>query len=379
MLKSILHNPRKGVSDFLHVLSKKISFEKDRLNEKQLAEAQQIQAKAKALQRDKKKSAQEISKELTDLELRASSLFPAHASDSMKEWVEVFLVAAVIAISFKTFFLQPFKIPTNSMYPTLYGVVPTPLADDELPARLPVRIWNAAIHGKSHHRLVAKNSGTILSVEQGKWLGIPFMDATRILIDDKTYTVRTSYGHFISGTHGQVRPGVTVKKGDVLANFTTETGDHLFVNKMSYHFRKPHQGEVFVFTTNGIWGIESRNRRDGIHSGQFYIKRCTGVPGVELQIKEPKLFSNGELLDDRPIYEKIYSRTNGYGGYTYGQNFLTGPNSVLPLKEDQYWAMGDNSANSLDSRSWGTVPRTNLVGTGLVVYWPFTKRWGLIK
>lgn len=371
---------KKSASDFLHVLTKKYSYAKDRLTEQQIQEIQSIRQALGDLMKSTVESAEDLQREFTDLELRASKIFRPDPQESMKEWVEVFLVAAVIAISFKTYFLQPFKIPTNSMYPTLYGIVPTVLAEDVPLNPLPQRIWNTVIQGKFHHRVVAKESGIVESIEQGKWLGIPFFDVTRIRIGGQTHTIHTQKLHFEIGTRNNplIPQKTRVEKGQVIANFITETGDHLFVNKMAYHFRKPEQGEVFVFTTNGIWGIESQNRRRGIRGGQFYIKRCVGVPGVQLNLQVPKLFSNGELLNNRPIFEKIYSQQEGYGGYTYGETFLTGPNSFLLLKKNQYWAMGDNSANSLDSRSWGPVPRSNLVGTGLWVYWPFTKRWGLI-
>lgn len=371
---------KKTTSDFLHIISKKKAFAKDLLTEEQLAEVEDIARAAKELSRDKQKSAETLERELTDLDVRARKIFRPDPQDSMKEWVEVFLVAAVIAIAFKTFFFQPFKIPTNSMYPTLYGIWPTVLPQDELPKPLPQRIWDTVIHGKSHHRLIAKEDGVVRNVEQGKWLGIPFFDVTRIRVGNRTYTVHAAKTHFDKGTNHSIVPLKTeVKAGQVIANFTTETGDHLFVNKMAYHFRKPKQGEVFVFTTNGIWQLDRANQNNNIQGGQFYIKRCTGVPGVELNLQEPYLFSNGELLDNRSVFEDIYSLENGYEGYAYGQTFLTGPNSVLPLKEDQYWAMGDNSRNSLDSRSWGVVPRHNLVGIGSFVYWPFTKRWGRIE
>jgi signal peptidase I len=50
---------------------------------------------------------------------------------------------------------------------------------------------------------------------------------------------------------------------------------------------------------------------------------------------------------------------------------------TLPPKT--YMAMGDNSANSFDSRNWGPVPERNLVGPALFVYWPFANHWGLIR
>ena len=50
-----------------------------------------------------------------------------------------------------------------------------------------------------------------------------------------------------------------------------------------------------------------------------------------------------------------------------------------PLPPGSYFAMGDNSYNSYDSRYWGPVPEENLVGRGLLVYWPFNRHWGLIR
>jgi signal peptidase I len=107
-----------------------------------------------------------------------------------------------------------------------------------------------------------------------------------------------------------------------------------------------------------------------------------GVPGVTLQLAPPYLLSNGAILaQDKEIFNRIYSKENGYSGYTYlpGARYLIGPDDTQKLSNDQFWAMGDNSPNSSDSRRWGAVPRENLIGTGSFVYWPFGPRWGWIK
>ena len=72
---------------------------------------------------------------------------------------------------------------------------------------------------------------------------------------------------------------------------------------------------------------------------------------------------------------------DGYKGYGIlpGQHYLLSPEETFTVPEDGFWAMGDNSYNSLDSRFWGKVPRENIVGTGTLVWWPFGKRWGFIN
>jgi signal peptidase I len=52
---------------------------------------------------------------------------------------------------------------------------------------------------------------------------------------------------------------------------------------------------------------------------------------------------------------------------------------TLKIPEDSYFAMGDNSANSQDSRYWGYVPAKDVVGRPVVVYYPFTKHWGIAR
>jgi signal peptidase I len=73
------------------------------------------------------------------------------------------------------------------------------------------------------------------------------------------------------------------------------------------------------------------------------------------------------------------SAKDGYRGYAPGRDFLSDPTKTYTIPQRQFFAMGDNSYNSYDSRWWGPVPEENLVGRGLLVYWPFSRHWGLIR
>jgi signal peptidase I len=150
------------------------------------------------------------------------------------------------------------------------------------------------------------------------------------------------------------------------------TGDHVIVNKFAYNFRRPSRGEVFVFTTSHIAGIGVPEEQ----GSQHYIKRLVGVPGDTLEVKGTKLWVNGKEADEFGI-QRVGGAQAPYKGYTsYG--YLDEARQ-FKLDPEKFWAMGDNSGNSSDSRYWGTVPQRNLVGPGLFCYWPFTSHWGVIR
>ncbi|PYI73335.1 MAG: signal peptidase I, partial [Verrucomicrobia bacterium] len=78
-------------------------------------------------------------------------------------------------------------------------------------------------------------------------------------------------------------------------------------------------------------------------------------------------------------FERVMSARPPYRGYAFGHEYLSKPDQTYKVPRDGYFAMGDNSYNSFDSRYWGPVPVENLVGRGLFVYWPFYPHWGLIR
>ena len=172
----------------------------------------------------------------------------------------------------------------------------------------------------------------------------------------------------------RVEKNMHYKKGQVIARGAVDTGDQVFVDKFSYNFIRPHRGDVFVFRTDNIPDIQP-DRVTGEHS--FYIKRLAGLPGDTLKVQPPLLFQNGRVAEGFG-FERVMAAKPPYHGYT-AQGTYQDPTKPFTVPQHSYFAMGDNSAHSSDSRYWGPVPEPNLVGRGLFVYWPFTWHWGIIR
>ena len=277
--------------------------------------------------------------------------FPHPKNAGLRENVEVFLVAVIVAMGVRTFFIQPFKIPTGSMQPTLYGVYPPRPPESQYQPPIPYidggsSSFGQRLRGSVQQLAHVREYEPIHRPSPPEWLlGCSLFGA---IFENDGYRLR---------------------------------GDHIFVDKFSYHFRKPRRGEVIVFATEGIPDLRGRQ-------GSFYIKRLIGLPGDRIQIHEPYVVVNSEVLDDRPAFKRIYSKQNGYSGYIlpdaygYGSTapkYLNRLNPEYNVPPDHLFVLGDNSGSSLDGRFWGSLPRENLVGRAVLVYWPFTKRFGTIN
>jgi len=319
-----------------------------------------------------------------------NKLFPPSPWDGWRENVEVFVVAAIMALAIRTFFLQPFKIPTGSMEPTLYGI--EPIVSTEMPPNYLVRAWDFVIHGKSYSRVVTRNGGVIDSLTAGSFT--IWLEYTDVHIGSETDQIWIRPSDVRMKLH--LMEGMEFKPGDVLANYVTQTGDQVLVDKVSYNFHPPRPGDVFIFKTAGIPGLANERGPDQEGSEDF-IKRYIGFAGDLIEVKPPMLFVNGKLATGASSFEKEFRQSDNYPGYSlldYSRGEGTGitTDSSRPfdpfdknnsqtyyVPADCYWAMGDNSPNSKDSRYWGGVPRQNLVGRGYFVFWPFTERWGFIR
>src|SRR5471030_1592800 len=111
--------------------------------------------------------------------------------------------------------------------------------------------------------------------------------------------------------------------GDVLANYVTQTGDQVLVDKVTYNFRPPRRGEVFIFKTSGIPGLANEQGPDQEGSEDF-IKRCVGLAGDLVEVKPPVLYVNGKLAGNGPSFAKEFSQTDDYPGYSL-VNYADGP------------------------------------------------------
>ncbi len=329
------------------------------------------------------------------------------------ENVEMFLVATILAIGIRTYFIQPFKIPTNSMYPTyngmtyqLYGVENS---EPEEPPGMANRVFRKLVLGSSYKEIVAPVDGelriplpTFLSnseamahnsnfsyqmVSGRKWFVFPTpRKEFSFYIGNQPVTVRVppefvfdrvvqdlfakSFKHPVTDPNlGRVlNTGLHFKKGERVLSFEILTGDALFVDRFSYHFFPPKIGDPFVFRTDNIDDISESNR------GKYYIKRLVGKGGDTLSIKNSVLHRNGKPIEGADAFEKNAARDGEYEGYSNRWRLDTGLEDTIPAHH--YYAMGDNSDHSSDSRAWGYVPKREVVGKALFIYYPFTRRFG---
>ena len=345
---------------------KLLRYRKDVLSEATISELKiQIEKVRKTLA-DRDEKAVKIESEL--LHDRYTKHMPTPKDAAWRENVEVILVAIVVAIGIRSYFLQPFKIPTGSMQPTLNGIIGHP---STAPAPNTFRqIAEFFILGRNYINVVSAEDDRIEQIVPKKF-GF-FFTFSRILCERQTFLVYAPPDTLRQDF--KVQPGNRYKKGETIAQGAVDTGDQVFVDKFSYNFVKPHRGDVFVFRTDNIFGIPG----DPETGAPFFIKRLAGVPGDNLRIDSPLLYVSEKVAEGFG-FARVMAAVLPYRGYAPGRDYLSDPAKTYPVPAHYYFARGDNSYNSYDSRYWGPVPEENLVGRGLLVYWPFNRHWGLIR
>ena len=307
-----------------------------------------------------------------------SRVQPATNDAGLRENCEVLLVALVLAVGIRAFFLQPFKIPTGSMQPTLNGIIARDVRPNQPLPNIFVRAFQYLWLGRTYADAVSAQDDQIVEIKAIKKLGI-FNYTSLVCASGRHYDVYAPPDKFQLGREDCFAVGIrqSFRAGEPIVHGYVDGGDQVFVDKFTYNFRFPHREDVFVFSTAGIH-LRPRADADPNVKSEFYIKRLGGEPGDTLRIAQPQLFINGPLASGK-YFTRTMSLKDGYRGYsnTVGSR-LNAPDQTFTVPAKSYFALGDNSFNSSDSRDWGVVPAGNVVGRGLFVYYPFSRHWGPI-
>jgi len=156
-------------------------------------------------------------------------------------------------------------------------------------------------------------------------------------------------------------------------------GDYLLVDKLCYGgggvgdylipYRQVHRGDIIVF-------------HYPVNPAQHFVKRVVGIPGDRIHLVKKRVFVNGQPLQEpyaryfkpepnpfRDDFPRLDALDPGINADWWVQMPKLVEDGQLIVPEGHYFAMGDNRDDSSDSRYWGFVPRANIIGRPLLIYW----------
>ncbi len=165
------------------------------------------------------------------------------------------------------------------------------------------------------------------------------------------FVIKVFIFEFYKIPSGSMKP--TLQEGDRVVVVKFIYGARMpFINVRIPGFREPKAGDIVVF--------KAPPPNDPV----AFIKRFIAGPGDTVEIKDGKLIVNGKEVNDPPAFRRVtyYNR----GDYGIEGKPITVPN-------DSYFVLGDNSANSKDSRYWGFVPKNSLIGKAVLLIWPLNR------
>ncbi len=149
-----------------------------------------------------------------------------------------------------------------------------------------------------------------------------------------------------------------IPSGSMIPTFSI--GDRIFVNKFLYGaripflgvnlpaVRQPKRGDIVVFIS------PETPKKD-------FVKRLIAVGGEMVEIKDGRILINGKVAEEPSSVRSIYYYNSG----EYGRE-----GQAIEVPKDSYFVLGDNSGSSRDSRYWGFVPKKNMLGKVIFIYWP---------
>ena len=127
---------------------------------------------------------------------------------------------------------------------------------------------------------------------------------------------------------------------------TLKVNDRVLVNKLSYDLHDVHRGDLVVFESPPNEGSQTKD----------LIKRVIGLPGETVESRDGQILINGQVLEEPYL----------------GPDVTTGPLEKVTVPAEHLWVMGDNRPNSRDSRFFGAIPESLVIGRAFVRVWPVT-------
>jgi signal peptidase I len=146
---------------------------------------------------------------------------------------------------------------------------------------------------------------------------------------------------------------------------TLKIGQRVLVNRLAFDFGSPKRGEIVVFhpptsltCAVQVPSTEPCPQGDGSQAGEYFVKRVIGLPGDRISIREGHPVINGRELAPEPYIAPC------------GQVQECNMPDTITIAPGHYFMMGDNRGDSDDSRFWGPVPGSWVIGPVLFTYWP---------
>jgi signal peptidase I len=370
-----------------HYVWKHTNAQRDQLSQEAVQELEQAMAQLRRAIVDPA-GGTSLEQAIESLETTAHRWLKPYASASIRENLEVFLVAAAVVLAFRSFFFQPMAIPTGSAQPSFYGITEENLrdrADVELPSGLE-KIYRRWVKGEKFVSVKAKNSGELRLLDPKPVRILPLVSKQRFTIGNQLHTIWFPPDDLWK--RAEVYPGMKFEAGDDVIRLKVTSGDHLFVDRMTYNFRRPERGETIVFKSTGVPKLTQNTH---------YIKRLVGMGGEKIRIGDDRhAYINDRRLEvSDPGFDRVYSFGNKapedsvYSGHVNGkvareygnlsiamQTEFPDGDTAYQIRDNHYFVMGDNTMNSYDSRAWLDFPREKVIGKQCFVFWPITERFG---
>lgn len=224
-------------------------------------------------------------------------------------------------------------------------------------------LWRLVSIAEAYHdrsRREGVPTGHLRALVLFRLAGIVLLLGRTLLLEEAvgTFNVR-------AGSMDPVLLGAKVEMDPISDKARIKAGDQVLIDRLTYRFRGPRRGEIILYRADSLTA----------KSGTYFVQRVVGLPWERVRIDPPRVLINGRPLDDPPMFQVLSRRDGGYrlAATNNIHAALKTPADHVDLMQDEFFVLGDNVRNSFDSRYWGPVPRRDIEGRVVKIYWPLMR------